>query len=91
VSDQVIRLYCMVGDLQTRPYRGAKVGDPPTPHSYIPAGSLSSSSQGPKPGLSHPPSFCSFLSIDCIASWSLSQSHLPAPFSLLTTVEFNSC
>lgn len=32
-----------------------------------------------------------FTPIDSTASWSLSQSRLPAPFSLLETVEFNSC
>lgn len=32
-----------------------------------------------------------FLPIDCTASESPSQSHLPAPVSLLTTVEFNAC
>ena len=32
-----------------------------------------------------------FTRIDGTASWSLSQSHLLAPFSLLETVEFNSC
>ena len=31
-----------------------------------------------------------FTPIDGTASWSLSQSHLPAPFSPLETVEFNS-